>query len=264
MARFVSLYSGSSGNAFYAGGKNAGVLIDIGVSYRALVNALNSCEIPLSNIKALFITHEHSDHIKGIETFLKRNPSIPIYASLETLTYISEHSALPSSARLIEISQNAVCEADMCIEAFDTPHDALHSLGFKIRTSDDRAISIATDLGHLDENIIANLLKSDLVLLESNYDKDMLRFGPYPYVLKRRISGELGHLSNDECSSVLPMLVDSGVSRIVLAHLSEQNNRPDIAENYARSSLDDKGYHRGRDYLLEVAPRFNPGKIIIF
>ena len=264
MARFVSLYSGSSGNAFYAGGKNAGILIDIGVSYRALVNALNSCEIPLSNIKALFITHEHSDHIKGIETFLKRNPNIPVYASSETLRYISEHSALPSSVRLVEISDKSVCEADMCIEAFDTPHDALHSLGFKMRTSDDRTISVATDLGHLNDNIMKNLLKSDLVLLESNYDKDMLRFGPYPYVLKRRISGELGHLSNDDCSAALPTLIESGVSRIVLAHLSEQNNRPDIAENYAESSLDDNGYRRGVDYLLEVAPRFNPGKTIIF
>ena len=132
MARFVSLYSGSSGNAFYAGGKNSGILIDIGVSYRALVNALNSCEIPLSNIKALFITHEHSDHIKGIETFLKRNPNIPVYASRETLAYISTHTSASASSQLVEISSKPVCEADMYIESFDTPHDALHSLGFKI------------------------------------------------------------------------------------------------------------------------------------
>ena len=263
MARFVSLYSGSSGNAFYVGGKDSGVLVDVGVSFKSLCDALISVDIPLENIKALFVTHEHSDHIKGIDTFLKHHP-VPVYASKETVSYIIQNVDIPTSSTFIELSQHGVDAADMFVTPFDTPHDSLHSLGFKFHTSDDRTVALATDLGHINENILKNLCSNDLVVIESNYDCDMLKYGPYPYYLKKRISSPIGHLSNTDCSSSFSSLIYSGVTRISLVHLSEKNNRPEIALAYADSALSEIGCKRGRDCIIDIAPRFQPGKMMIF
>ena len=262
MARFVTLYSGSSGNSAYVGGRDAGILVDVGSSCRRTMKALEESQIELDAVKAIFITHEHSDHISGLQVFLSKH-NVPVYASPEVAAYLADSGKLPAGTTLCEIGGEPVCEAGMMIESFDTPHDSLHSLGFRINTSDGRRIAIATDLGHLLDGIMKLLYGCDLVMIESNYDPEMLEFGPYPYMLKRRIFGRNGHLSNSECAAALPSLIASGTTRLVLAHLSKENNTPEVARSASSESLFSGGFSEGSDYLLEVAPRFCAGKPII-
>ena len=263
MARFVTLYSGSSGNSAYVGGRDAGILVDAGVSCRKMMQALKDSEIDVNAVKAIFITHEHSDHISGLQVFLSKH-NVPVYASPEVAGWLAQSGIMPPFAEIHTVEGQEICVADMMIEGFDTPHDSLHSLGFRINTSDGRKIAVATDLGHLPDRIMKLLYGCDLVMLESNYDPEMLEFGPYPFVLKRRIFGRSGHLSNTECAAALPSLIAAGTTRLVLSHLSRENNTPEIARSTALCSLQGGGFVEGGDYILEIAPRFNAGKMMIF
>lgn len=143
----------------------------------------------------------------------------------------------------------------MYVLPFHTSHDSRESLGFRIHMADGRTLAVATDTGCMTDAIRGALVGCDLVLLESNHDVRMLENGPYPYVLKRRILGERGHLSNDCCAAELPFLAQNGSTRFVLGHLSRENNFPDLAYGTARAALDRAGLHEGKDYLLTVAPR---------
>ena len=263
MARFVTLYSGSSGNSVYVGGRDEGILVDVGVSCKKTMTALCESGIELNSVKAIFVTHEHSDHICGLPVFLSKH-KVPVYASCEVANYLADSGKLPAGTQLVCIDQSPICVAGMMLESFDTPHDSIHSLGFRIHTSDDRKIAIATDLGHLPDRIMKILYGCDLVMIESNYDPEMLEYGPYPFVLKRRIFGRNGHLSNNECAAALPSLIAAGTTRLVLAHLSKENNTPEIARTSAVHSLQLGGYEEGSDYILDVAPRFNPGRMLVF
>ncbi len=226
------------------------------------MKALAEAQIELDAIKAIFVTHEHSDHISGLQVFLSKH-SVPVYASPEVADYLAESGRIPAGTRLCAVGEEPVCEAGMMIESFDTPHDSLHSLGFRVNTADGRKIAIATDLGHLPDRIMKLLYGCDLVMLESNYDPEMLEFGPYPWSLKRRIFGRNGHLSNSECAAALPSLIAAGTTRLVLAHLSKENNTPEIARSASSSSLFGGGFSEGSDYMLEVAPRFSAGRPLV-
>jgi len=263
MARFVTLYSGSSGNSVYVGGRDEGILVDIGVSCRKTMKALDESGIDVDSIKAIFITHEHSDHISGLQVFLSKH-KVPVYTAPEVAKYLADSGKLPADTQLRCVEASPVCVAGMMLESFDTPHDSLHSIGFKVHTSDGRKIGIATDLGHLPDRIMNILYGCDLVMIESNYDPEMLEYGPYPYVLKRRIFGRTGHLSNHECAVALPSLIAAGTTRLVLAHLSKENNTPEVARAAAYSSLCAGGFKEGSDYLLDVAPRFSAGNMMVF
>ncbi len=226
------------------------------------MNALKEAQVDIDAVKAIFITHEHSDHISGLPVFLSKH-NVPVYASPEVAGYLADSGKLSAETKLRDIGAEPVCEAGMLIESFDTPHDSLHSLGFRINTADGRRIAVATDLGHLPEGIMKLLYGCDLVMLESNYDPEMLECGSYPWALKRRIFGRNGHLSNGECAGALPSLIAAGTTRLVLAHLSKENNTPEIARSASSSSLFSGGFSEGSDYMLEVAPRFSAGRPIV-
>ncbi len=255
MARVLSLGSGSSGNCFFVGDAQSGVLIDAGISFKAIKNALEQYDIPLEHISALLVTHEHSDHIKGLATFLKKT-DIPVYASKETAEYILEH--IPDSeGKLHSLELKApIIEGQTEFYAFSVYHDSRNAVGYRIKTPDNRYIVYSTDVGHIDDSIFENLTNADLNIIEANYDEGMLMCNvSYPFLLKRRISGDCGHLSNKDCANTVCNLYKSGCRRFVLAHLSRENNTPDVALETVKNALNSEGLVENVDYEICVAPR---------
>lgn len=216
-------------------------------------------------IAALFVTHEHVDHVLGLKVFAKRY-RLPVYATAGTLAALTDGDRLDPAARCREILPGgAGVEAGGCfVTAFATPHDSRQSCGYRIRTADDRQVAVATDMGHMTDTVRRAVTGCDLVHIESNHDLEMLKTGPYPYSLKQRILGSHGHLCNDVCAGELYPLAEKGTTRFVLAHLSRQNNLPDLAYRTARSALSAKGLLEGADYLLRVAAPEDALGVMIF
>jgi len=255
IAKIYTLFSSSKGNCTYIKYGNDEFLIDCGASAKAIDKALKSIDSSLDNIKAMFITHEHYDHIRGLPIITKYF-KMPIYAPLNSCDYIAERIAFGtkltdiSTGTVIELSNTAICP-------IATPHDSRGSVGFRIRAGEEK-IGYFTDIGHLSEGVLRGLSGCRRIVLESNHDIEMLKNGPYPYPLKQRILGNMGHLSNEMCAHLLPHLVKHGTESILLAHLSEENNRPETAFQASFTSLMANGYQVNTDgsasVRLAVAP----------
>ena len=264
MARFCTLFSGSSGNSTYLGCKEQGALIDAGASCKAILSALRQRELVQESIGAIVLTHEHSDHVKGVRVLLK-TLQVPLYAPKETLEYLAEKNQLPSGCQVQEITAGQPFEAaGMWFTPFDTSHDAAASCGYRVQLPDERVVSVATDLGYISPEVHQGISGSDLVLLEANYDSAMLQCSAYPYLLKRRIASQSGHLSNTDCAKEALALVRQGTGRLVLGHLSKENNMPLLAYETVNAELKAAGMQQGKDYLLQVAERSGPGDLILF
>ncbi len=262
MAKFFTLASSSAGNSCYIGASGQGVLVDCGISCKNLVNSLKAHSIDPEKLSGILITHEHSDHIKGLMVFLNHY-NIPLYASAPVLKYLSAYGAVPQKALLNEIDEHGELIGGMMVKPFKTSHDSVGSLGFSVSTPDEHKISVCTDTGYLTDDSKKNLLGSDAVLIESNYDQMMLQLGPYPYSLKRRIANETGHLSNTDCAAFLPDLIKSGTTRIALGHLSKENNIPELAVETSVSELSMAGMKRGSDYIIFAAPRSEASECVL-
>lgn len=234
----ISLYSGSKGNSTYIKIGNDEILIDAGRSLRALTTALNSIGSDLERIKAIFITHEHSDHVSALE-MLSKKFRIPIH--------MTEDSAKRVLSTTSYVKNNIICHSPVfeeridgiTVRSFPTPHDSDMSVGYTISLPNGEKIGYATDIGHITDEIRNNLLGSSAVVLESNHDLQMLRDGPYPSWLKMRIGSARGHLSNTDCAAFIPELIASGTNDIMLAHLSAENNAPDVALECAKCACCD-------------------------
>lgn len=267
-ARFLTLFSSSKGNAAYIKYGRDEILIDCGVSARSLDAALKSAGSSLTSISAMFLTHEHGDHIRGLAVAAKR-VGFPIYAPEGCCEAIAPLIA-NAGQRLIPLRDLVpVSLFDTVICPVRTPHDSNDSCGFRIKAGEEK-LGYFTDIGHLSENVLRGLSGCRRVVVESNHDTTMLKNGPYPAPLKARILGERGHLSNESCSRLLPHLAAHGTESIVLAHLSEENNRPLIALAAAFAGLDEAGYGvvgaNGAPVadLLGVTPRtVSPEKTVV-
>lgn len=248
------LHSSSKGNSAYLKYGKDEILIDCGVSARSIESSLNQIGTSLKNISAIFITHEHSDHIKGLHTITK-NFEMPIFAPYNSCDYIAEH--IYPETQLLSLKTGDVIElCDLAICPIPTPHDARGSFGFRIRAGEEK-IGYFTDIGHLSEGILRGLSGCRRVVIESNHDISMLKDGPYPYHLKQRILGAMGHLSNSLCAKLLPHLAKFGTESFLLAHLSEENNRPDLAYRESFQSLVENGFEVNsieNSLRLRVAP----------
>jgi phosphoribosyl 1,2-cyclic phosphodiesterase len=264
MARFCPLFSGSSGNSYYIGSATSGILIDAGRTAKQLTNMLDLCGIDKSAVKAIFVTHEHSDHVKGLRVFASRG-GIPVYSSQGTLAALEKMGCLDGKFP-VDVIQGAGLEcADMFIKPFRTSHDSAESVGYRIRMHDDRSLGFSTDLGIMSDSVREELAGADFVVLESNHDVGMLKNGFYPYPLKKRILSDTGHLSNLACAEELVGFVHKGTTRFVLAHLSSENNTPELAYQTSLCALSLAGLKEERDYQLSVAPKENStGKVMIF
>ena len=261
MARIYPLFSSSKGNSTFIGTEKGGILIDCGASYKRLSTALSINNIPISAVQAVFITHEHSDHVSGLKMLTKKT-GIPVYGQKRTLQRLCDNDKRSPESPVIDMSNTAINCAGSEVVCFNTPHDTIQSCGYRIRTEDDKLCAVCTDLGHITEEVDKALTGCRLVLLEANYDDLMLRTGPYPLYLKERILSPNGHLSNDDCGAQVRKLIESGTSYIILGHLSQDNNKPYIADKTVEKCL--TGMERGKDYMLGVAPVETMGGAVIF
>ncbi|MCL2068552.1 MAG: MBL fold metallo-hydrolase [Oscillospiraceae bacterium] len=262
MSRLCTLASSSRGNAMYVAGGSTALLIDCGISFRRVKQALESLSAETASLCGVIVTHEHTDHISGLTVLLKRL-RLPLYASEPTLRYLCTHDLIPCDAEIIPLHET-VCIGDVEVSPFNTPHDAAHSIGLRLSMPDGRRVGIATDLGHVTDTVRENLRGCDLVVLESNYDPGMLFCGSYPYYLKQRIKSEHGHLANADCADELVYLAANGSTRFVLGHLSEQNNIPQLAAQTARTAFAMRQMREGTDFTLTVAPARTPMEMAAF
>ncbi len=252
MAKICPLCSGSSGNSTYITASDSSILIDAGISFRAIKERIESVGGDVKRLSAIAITHEHIDHIKGLKTLLKQSGA-KLYASNQTLEALSRQDIVPSSTEMAPLCEATVACGDMLLSRFATSHDCEGSSGYTITLPDTRKISICTDLGIVTDEVRGAITGSSAVLIEANHDIEMLRRGPYPANLKLRILSDRGHLSNNACAAELPALLKSGTDRIILGHISMHNNMPAIALSCARATLADIGASPMSDYILTVA-----------
>lgn len=228
MARYISLYSGSSGNCSVVEEGGRFIIIDMGKSARITNAALSRLGLEVKNLQAVLVSHEHSDHISGLKVFLK-NLDVPLFSGAPTNDYLRDNSLVPGHTRLNDLNFSGTDIGPFHIQGFETPHDSMCCLGFRIDTDCGSSMSIATDLGFVNDSILENLSGVNLSVVESNYDVAMLKNGPYPYYLKTRIASNRGHLSNLQSSRASLRLIESGVKKLHLCHLSNTNNTPRLA-----------------------------------
>ncbi len=246
MSFYYSVASGSSGNCA-VWRTDTTVLIDLGVSVRALTRALREIGLEMRDISAVLLTHEHTDHIKGLATFVKKY-DIPVYATFGTAAAILHQ--LPRAQKNLRTFSGGerFTIGTLQVRSMPIPHDAAEPVAYRIDGGGHR-LGYVTDLGFLPDDIVRTISGCDTIVLESNHDVDMLRTGPYPMYLKQRIRGPRGHLSNGDCADSAGALVRAGARRLILAHLSEKNNTPLSALRCTQHAL------RGLDCALYVAPR---------
>ncbi len=248
---FINIASGSKGNCTIVSSNNTSLMIDNGLNIRTLEERARTSNIDLGKINALIVTHEHFDHIRGISAFVSKY-HIPVYCHAA--------SRYGLDAKALAYVQNTDMDlpfeiGDIAIAPFRLPHDSNYNLGYRL-SDGKKIVTVATDLGCMNDAIFSNLEKSDLVMLESNHDVQMLKNGTYPYPLKQRILGKNGHLSNDECADTILKLSKAGTKHFVLAHLSQDNNTPELAFECTEKTLDKQGVKEGVDAYVDIALQF--------
>lgn len=260
MAKICNLFSGSSGNCTYISGGNDAILIDAGESCKQILSALEQRMLDPLKIRGIFITHSHADHIKGLRVLLKKM-HIPVYASKETLGALILNNVFSSEDRYFDINEEYNLSADLSVDFFATSHDCEGSGGYIITFSNGEKVAVCTDLGIVTDSVRESIKGCKTVMIESNHDVGMLQNGPYPFATKQRILSEFGHLSNVSCAVELPALIQTGTTNIILAHLSRDNNTPDLAKVTAESVLLENGMYKDKDYSIYVAPKCG-GKVL--
>lgn len=255
MINLWSLSSGSSGNSSLVKTKSTNILIDCGLSGKKIETLIRETDTTIRQIDAILVTHEHIDHINSVG-ILSRRYDIPVYASLGTWREMEDKvGEIPYKNRFVIKSKIPFVIKDVKIIPFEIPHDANEPLGFRFDDGSTKAC-IATDIGHITEDLLRALVGCDKVLLESNHDVKMLLSGRYPEHLKKRIYGKHGHLSNKAAAKVCTFLLKNGTKSILLGHLSEENNHPQIAYNESANALIMEGAKIGYDISLNVAMRY--------
>lgn len=265
--RMKSLASGSSGNSIYVGSETTHLLVDAGISGKRIEEGLAQLELTCKDLDAILITHEHSDHIGGLGV-LSRRYDIPIYTTRGTMDGIYEgrnHKVVGEiDASLFQIIQpdERFTIKDISIQSVKISHDANEPVAFKFSYGSQKA-AVMTDLGVYDDYILGNLQGLDAVFLEANHDVRMLQMGRYPYPLKQRILGKRGHLSNEASGRLLSQILHDHMKHVVLSHLSQENNLPELAYEAVRLEItaSDTPY-QGDDFEIMVADRYQPSCLI--
>jgi phosphoribosyl 1,2-cyclic phosphodiesterase len=255
-----SLYSGSSGNCIYVGSEKTRILVDAGLSGKKIQEGLKSIGIEPKDINGIVITHEHDDHIKSAG-ILSRRFNIPIYAN--TNTWESMINCLgdirEENIKVFE-GHNPFEIGDIGVIPYTIPHDAVDPCGYSFIHGKGK-ISIATDVGHASDIIKENIKDSDFILLEANHDVEMLKVGPYPYHLKKRVLSNSGHLSNEDAGKTIVEILNSKMKKVMLGHLSKINNYPELALRTVLSVLEMNGIKDGKDIEIDIAHRDRASKL---
>ncbi|MDR3119132.1 MAG: MBL fold metallo-hydrolase [Mediterranea sp.] len=262
--KFMSLASGSSGNCYYLAYEDYGILIDAGIGIRTITKHLKSAGIPIRSIRGVFVTHDHTDHIKAIG-YLGEKLHMPIYATALTHKKINKSycitEKLHDSVRTIEKETPVQC-GPFRITPFEVPHDGVDNVGYFIEING-RFFSFATDLGEITPLVAQYINKANYLILEANYDEEMLGTGPYPAYLKQRISGRNGHLSNLAAANFLAENIREEWLYIWLCHLSKDNNHPELAFKTVEEKLKSKGIVVGKDVQLFALKRNTPSELYL-
>ena len=253
-----TLASSSKGNSAYIRMGEDEILIDAGISAKRICDALKSIGSDITRIKGIFITHEHSDHVSGLETLSKKY-KIPVHFTEPSARCHFKSKNTENTAKMSVIHPILYTEqvGNLTVSSFETPHDSAASVGYVVSgTNADYTVAVATDMGYVPDSVSDALVGVTNIILESNHDENMLLSGDYPYELKRRILGKGGHLSNEVAASFAARLVRSGTKGILLAHLSRENNLPELAYH---SSLEAVGES---DAMITVAAPDTPTRLI--
>lgn len=254
MNRLATLFSSSSGNCTLICNDDTNILIDAGVSASRIVAALKEFNLDICEIDGIVVTHEHTDHIKAVGA-LSRKYNIPVYANAPTMSeIIASVGDLHDRNICITQSLKSFGIRSMSIMPFSIPHDAVSPMGYTVDLGSSR-VSVATDTGHITKSMLVNMSKSDAVLIEANHDVDMVKNGKYPYPLKKRILSDNGHLSNENAAWLATQLAIWGTKKIILGHLSDNNNSPDLAYEMAHKKLCENDIKPNSDVILKVAPK---------
>ena len=249
MIRFCLLGSGSSGNAIYVEADGSKILIDNGLSYRQLESRAAAADISLEGLKAIFITHEHADHVNGIGV-LTRKVNVPVYMTPGTGDRLPPSIGKLNNVKYFEAGEDIVLNG-VRVGSFSISHDAADPVSFIVEACDTK-LGIAADLGHPTELVRQRLANSHGLILESNYCPDMLRRSSYPPMIRQRINSDFGHLSNRDASKLLAHIVHDALRLVVLVHISEENNTKELAQSVAAKAM------RGHAAELHVAWQDRP------
>ncbi len=253
MIKFQSFLSGSSGNATYVTDDTVSFLVDCGANGKYITECMRRIGAAPENLSGILITHEHRDHICGAGVF-SRKFNVPVYANEKTWAAIGDVLGPIAEENKRYITPEMVF-GDLKVQSFSIPHDAADPVGYSF-ISPHHKFTVATDLGYVTEELEKHLAGSDALIIEANHDVSMLANGRYPYHLKKRIMGEKGHLSNDACGDLCVRLAKSGTSAIWLGHLSNENNKPQVAYETVQDILKKSGLTVGGGIALNVLPRY--------
>lgn len=253
--KLCPLCSGSSGNATYIEAGSARLLIDAGLSCKRITELLSKIGVDPRQLSAILITHEHVDHVRGVN-ILSKKYDLPVYANADTWSMLKAplKDVAPKNVCVFESDRDFYL-AGVRVLPFSVPHDAIHCVGFTVSAAGHK-IGVCTDLGHVDARILSILSGCDLLLFEANHDVDMLMAGNYPYLLKKRILSGIGHMNNDDCGKALVKLHETGVKNVILGHLSKENNHPALAMVAVRAALEEAGI--AEDMQIAIAAREEP------
>lgn len=259
---FCSLASGSSGNCQYIASESTGILLDAGLSGKYISNGLEHIHADVNHLQALFITHEHSDHVKSAG-ILMRKFGVSLYITQKTFECIEKKLGKYDPGKVIIIEKNTpIIVGDIEVLPFPISHDAADAVAYSFK-KETLKVSVVTDLGHVPLDLLSRIMDSNLLMIESNHDVDMLNAGRYPYVLKRRILSNKGHISNVAAGEAIVQALsyDVPLGHVVLGHLSQDNNTPELAYETVKSILEENGLTIGEDISLDLAYRNRVGKL---
>jgi len=258
--KYCSIASGSSGNCHYIETEEKKILIDAGLSGKKIQEGLTSIEVDPKTLDAIFVTHEHSDHIKGVG-ILSRRFDLPIYANEGTWEAMRDGLGKIKEENIKIFKTNEYMQlGDLKIHPFDIYHDAKEPVGYSLYFKD-KKVSVVTDTGHICDNIKTSVKDSNLFVIESNHDVNMLRMGSYPWLLKKRVESDFGHLSNETAGHFIAELCNKKNEIVLLGHLSRENNFPELAMKTVENILLENQIIKGKDIQLEMANRDTPTKV---
>ena len=250
MIEICAIASGSNGNCYYVGNETEAVLIDLGISTKQAVQRMVDKGIDLQKIKAVFVSHEHADHVRGVRVFSKRH-NIPVYFTAQTYLKLSRR-VQPNSPRFFKPGES-ISIGSIMVHSFLKNHDAVEPCSFRIEVGN-KHVGVFTDIGEPCENLQHHFTHCQAVFLETNYDEPMLMNGPYPYYLKQRVGSKNGHLSNIQALNLVQERAGEELGLIFLSHISAENNTPELAMQ-SFDSISDK-------YDVRLTSRYAPTDVV--